>query len=103
MLYQHLDFNSPEQKDRFKFYERLGVIVLFLALLFFTSTAIIGAGERGIVLRLGSVNRVLEDGFHFKLPILEKVNTLNIRHKYHSTSFLIFRLSFLLDVSFLWG
>jgi len=79
MLYQHLDFNSPEQKDRFKFYERLGVIVLFLALLFFTSTAIIGAGERGIVLRLGSVNRVLEDGFHFKLPILEKVNTLNIQ------------------------
>jgi len=54
----------------------LGIIGLILI---FGSWTIISAGERGIILRLGEVNRTLEPGFHFKLPIVEQAIDMEVR------------------------
>ena len=40
--------------------------------------AIVGATERGVVLRWGVIDRVLEPGFHWKSPIAEDVETLDV-------------------------
>lgn len=45
----------------------------------FGSWTIVNPGQRGIVIRLGSVSRVLEDGLHFKLPLLETVKKVDVK------------------------
>ena len=64
----------------------LGFIALIIVLgLLFGSWTIIGAGERGVVLRLGEVNRVLDPGFHGKLPWVETVISLDTRIQKYET------------------
>lgn len=64
---------------------KFGKIILhsvsaFVALIvLFGSWTIIPAGERGVVLRMGKVDRVLETGPALKLPILEKVIDMEVR------------------------
>ena len=54
--------------------------VAFVALLFLMSSYfIIDAGERGVVLRFGKVNRVVEPGLRFKMPMAESVIPMNVR------------------------
>ena len=54
--------------------------VAFVAFLFFMSSYfIIDAGERGVVLRFGKVNRVVEPGLRFKMPMAESVIPMNVR------------------------
>jgi regulator of protease activity HflC (stomatin/prohibitin superfamily) len=56
-----------------------GGILLFVAL-FFRPFAIVNAGERGVVMRLGRVqDGVLDEGFHFVLPLITSVKTLSVR------------------------
>lgn len=57
-------------------YGVVGLIVLMFILGTFT---IVSAGERGVVLRLGKVNRTLEPGLHFKLPLFESVSKLDVQ------------------------
>lgn len=40
---------------------------------------IVGAGERGVVLRLGAVNRVIGEGINYKAPFVEHVKILDIK------------------------
>lgn len=47
----------------------------------FSSWATIDAGERGVVLKLGEVKRVMEPGFHWKTPFVENVVKVDIRTK----------------------
>lgn len=54
----------------------VGLVVLLIFSGFYT---IIPAGERGVVLKLGAVNRVLSDGFHFKIAMVEKVKKLDVK------------------------
>lgn len=53
--------------------------IIFLAVVILWPLKIISAGERGIVLRVGSVNRVMGDGMHFKIPLIESVKVVDIR------------------------
>jgi len=53
------------------------VIILFIVWGMFTTT--ISAGERAVVLRMGKVDRVLEPGFHFKMPFVEDIEKLEVR------------------------
>ena len=53
-----------------------GVAVLLLLISSFFS---IEAGDRGIVLRFGEVNRVVEPGLRFKLPVAEDVVHMTVR------------------------
>ena len=49
-------------------------------LLFILSFTVVGAGKRGVVLRLGSVNRVLDSGLHMKLPFpIETVKKMDVQ------------------------
>ncbi len=57
-----------------------GGLVVFLGLLLVMSTYFgIAAGERGVVLRFGKVNRVVEPGAHFKIPGAEDVIHMSVQ------------------------
>jgi len=53
------------------------VLVAFIAI--FGCFRIIGAGEIGIVTRLGEVNRVAESGLMVKIPLIEQVTKMDTR------------------------
>jgi prohibitin 1 len=54
--------------------------IVLLMLLFFRPFAIVNAGERGVVMRLGRVqDGVLDEGFHFILPFITSVKTMTVR------------------------
>ncbi|HEY9671146.1 MAG TPA: prohibitin family protein [Waterburya sp.] len=56
-----------------------GIVLLFLAILF-KPFAIVNAGERGVMMRLGKVqDTVLDEGVHPILPIITSVKRLSVR------------------------
>lgn len=58
----------------------VSVVLFFLALiLFFGSFTTVGAGYVGVVTRFGAVNRVLDPGFHFTVPLVEGVARMETR------------------------
>ncbi|OGW36187.1 MAG: HflC protein [Nitrospirae bacterium GWD2_57_9] len=56
-----------------------GVLGFFIFLFFMGTYFIIDAGERGVVLRFGAVNRVVAEGIHFKLPFIEDIVRMTVR------------------------
>ncbi len=56
---------------------------MFLVLLIIKPWVQVGAGERGIVLNFGAVqNVVLEEGMHFRIPIMQEVILMDVKiHK----------------------
>jgi regulator of protease activity HflC (stomatin/prohibitin superfamily) len=61
------------------------LIILFVIFIFlWGSFAIVPAGHRGVVLWWGSVEeRVMAEGFNFKMPIVEKVVKVDVRVQPH--------------------
>lgn len=57
----------------------LGLIGLIGLIVIFGSWTIVSPGYEGIVLRLGSINRVLNNGIHFKIPLLESVEKITVQ------------------------
>ncbi|MEI6222050.1 MAG: prohibitin family protein [bacterium] len=56
----------------------IGVIVLIF--LFQSSVRIIAPGERGVLIRLGSVQEgIFNEGLHFTIPLVDTIQTLNVR------------------------
>lgn len=55
------------------------VIGLLVLVFVSSSTVTIKAGHRGIILKLGAVDRVLDEGFNFKKPFIEKVEKIEVR------------------------
>lgn len=55
----------------------LGVFVLLVFLL--SSFAVVGAGNVGVVTRFGAVNRVVNPGLNFKLPLIEGIAVMETR------------------------
>ena len=53
----------------------LGVVLVIFA----SSTTTVKPGERGVVLRLDKVDRVLSNGFHWKAPFIEDVVTFDVK------------------------
>lgn len=76
MFYQKIQNESDRLAA--KWIERIVLSVLIAVLLVF-SFSIISPGERGVVIRLGAINRVMDEGFHFNIPLLEKVKVVNIQ------------------------
>jgi len=55
------------------------IIGLLLLITFFSSFTIIGAGKRGVVLRMGAVSdRILDEGLSFKMPWIESVKKIDV-------------------------
>ena len=52
---------------------------LFLLLLIFSSFTIIPSGEVGIRIRFGKVVGIVQEGIHMKIPMIERVQKMNIR------------------------
>ena len=48
-------------------------------MLFFTSFTIVGAGSVGVVTRFGAVNRVVNPGLNFKIPLIEGIAIMETR------------------------
>ena len=58
----------------------IGGVVLFVVFLFLKPFTIVGAGERGVVMRFGKVqDTVFGEGLHFITPIVTTVKTLSVR------------------------
>ncbi len=58
-----------------------GIVIAAIAIFFLIIATYFGvdAGERGVVLRFGEVNRVVEPGPHFKIPLAEEVVFMSVR------------------------
>lgn len=57
----------------------IGIAGLVLILLIVSTYFGVDAGERGVVLRFGEVNRVVEPGPNFKIPLAEQVVFMTVR------------------------
>lgn len=53
--------------------------LIFGLITIFKTTYTIDSGERGIVLTWGSVSDVVSDGFHFKVPFVQKIVKIDVR------------------------
>jgi regulator of protease activity HflC (stomatin/prohibitin superfamily) len=54
-------------------------------LLLMGSYFVIDAGERGVVLRFGAVNRAVAEGIHFKVPFIEDIVRMSVRVQKNTT------------------
>lgn len=60
-----------------------GLVALLVILFILRPFVIIGAGERGVVLRVGAVqDKIMGEGIHFRVPLFESVIVIDVRtHK----------------------
>ena len=56
-----------------------GVVGFIGFLLLMGSFTIVDAGVRGVVLRFADVNRVMDSGLNFKIPVIERVVKMEVR------------------------
>ena len=71
-----MENKSPE----FKFIIwTVGVLLALLIAIVLHPFAIVQAGQRGVVLRFGKVNRVMEEGISWKTPLIESVRKIDVR------------------------
>lgn len=72
------DINGALEKGPLRKLLVIGIIVILIIVL--KPWAQVGAGQRGIVLNFGAVqNRVLNEGIHFKIPIVQQVELMDVK------------------------
>jgi regulator of protease activity HflC (stomatin/prohibitin superfamily) len=58
----------------------LWIIIALIVLFFINPFVMIGAGERGVVLNFGAVQKgVLNEGIHFRIPIMQRIVRMDVR------------------------
>lgn len=63
-----------------KYLISLGVAAFLLLVVLFSSFAIIGPGQRGVLLQLGAVqDRILQEGINAKIPFIQSVKKLDVK------------------------
>jgi regulator of protease activity HflC (stomatin/prohibitin superfamily) len=62
-------------------YFSAGVIVVFALIILFSSFFTINTGERGVVLRFGSLKIIANEGLNIKAPFIDRVERMSIRDK----------------------
>lgn len=71
---------NEENKSNIKIFAWVvGIIIALFVVFAIAPFKIIGAGERGVVLRWGAVERTMPEGFNWKVPIMESVKVLNVK------------------------
>jgi prohibitin 2 len=56
------------------------IVAILVGFLFFHPWVQVGAGERGVVLNFGAVQKnVLGEGLHFRIPIMQKVAIMDVK------------------------
>jgi regulator of protease activity HflC (stomatin/prohibitin superfamily) len=82
MAYANSPSGSPKSFNKLAV---LGVAAVVAFPVLFSAVFTINSGERGIVRTFGSVTSVVEDGLHFKIPIVQSVIKVNVKtQKAHS-------------------
>ena len=57
------------------------IIIIFVVILFFAGIRIVRPTHRGLIERLGKYNRFAMPGFHYIIPVVEKMYQVNITEK----------------------
>jgi regulator of protease activity HflC (stomatin/prohibitin superfamily) len=57
----------------------VGIILGLLVSIVLSPFTIVNAGHRTVVYRFGTINRVLTEGIHYKTPLIESVDEVDIR------------------------
>jgi len=57
----------------------VSLVALLLLLIVFRFWTIVPAGHRGVLLQFGAVRGVLGEGFHLRVPIVQKVDLVDVR------------------------
>ncbi len=56
------------------------ILLLAVLIIIISSVAIVGAGERGVLLTFGKVEDVIfDEGFHFKIPFVQSVRNIDVK------------------------
>lgn len=55
------------------------ILVVYFSIKVLAPFTIVTAGERAVVYRLGAINRVLPEGLHFVIPVVESVTTVDVK------------------------
>lgn len=77
------NFKMPQDSSK---YIVIAAIVVVLLILLSMSTGIVGAGQRGVMLRFGAVTgKVLDEGLYFKIPLVESVALMSTQIQKYST------------------
>src|SRR3990167_3310886 len=64
----------------------LAVIAIFILILLVSSIGIVGAGQRGVLLRFGAVTGTIKnEGLYFKIPFVEEVVLMSTQIQKYST------------------
>ncbi len=78
-MIKELFFDKDGLLDPFRVIAVVGSMVLGIILVV-NMFVIITAGERGVILRLGAVqNNILDEGFHFKIPFVERIKLVDVK------------------------
>lgn len=64
----------------------LAIFIIVLILGPLRPWVIVPAGNRGIVLQLGAVSGIMGEGFHFRIPMVQKIVEFNVQVKKSETS-----------------
>ena len=54
------------------------VLALVALILFFGSFGIVGVGERGVQTRLGRIVKIVDNGFYFKVPLIDTIHKMDV-------------------------
>jgi regulator of protease activity HflC (stomatin/prohibitin superfamily) len=57
----------------------VGILGFLGFMLLMSAYFVVDAGERGVILRFGAVNRVVPEGLHFKVPFIEDIVRMTVR------------------------
>lgn len=57
----------------------VGIVLLVAAVVLFSSVFTVDQGYRGVVLRLGAVERIAEPGLGFKVPLIDRVVMMRVQ------------------------
>ena len=80
------DLVSKKGGSKFMMMVVIIVFLVFIVGVVFKPFAIVGPGERGVVIRLGAVQpTVLGEGFHFIVPVVDKVLLMDVTIKKSET------------------
>lgn len=57
----------------------IGLVIALILAVILSPFTIVNAGHRTVVYRLGTINRVLGEGIHWKTPLIENVDEVDVR------------------------
>jgi len=64
----------------------IALSVLISGFFILNPLVIVGAGERGVVMRFGAVqDRIMDEGIHFRTPLMESVEKLSVKTQKYET------------------